>query len=381
MIPRGSGTFALRSHHGRYLVAEKGGQLNANRSKIGPWERFRVVSVNAERRPPPPVTKSRAGSPKRLNNRVAPTLVSALRTSCQKSTPASFGIEFQPKYPTPPDGDPTKVLLPNRRAYVTNEDACPCLGRRCTRDTIQYRAAITRVTGRWSGFLTATPIGRSALKSPVSFRVSNRQAAACLPRGKYRLELLINRGSTQRPKCVSGRRTDTLDAFIIAVLGDSYSAGEGTPAGRIVGRLTKATRPKLNKYLRKVYPVRDALDQFVMGSISTPVWAKADPGPVPTREDTAKALMHRFVPPWTSLRSEMPKVLRGAHDDARILKDMNRSTPAVRLRGVCDFLVVHQGLLGPRGTAPSERRRLSRDGAGPCRYGGRPKAQPPGCAG
>ena len=33
---------ALRSHHSTYLVAEKDGQANANRSAIGPWEHWRI---------------------------------------------------------------------------------------------------------------------------------------------------------------------------------------------------------------------------------------------------------------------------------------------------------------------------------------------------
>ena len=38
----GDGTVSFRSAHGKYLVAESNGELNANRDQIGPWEQFRM---------------------------------------------------------------------------------------------------------------------------------------------------------------------------------------------------------------------------------------------------------------------------------------------------------------------------------------------------
>ena len=37
--------FAFKSFHGKYLVAEPNGELNANRNVAGPWETFRVVNM------------------------------------------------------------------------------------------------------------------------------------------------------------------------------------------------------------------------------------------------------------------------------------------------------------------------------------------------
>ena len=43
VIPRGGNKFAFKSHHSKYLVAEKDGSLNANRDQIGDWEVFEVI--------------------------------------------------------------------------------------------------------------------------------------------------------------------------------------------------------------------------------------------------------------------------------------------------------------------------------------------------
>jgi hypothetical protein len=37
---------SLKSSHGKYLVAEADGRLNANRDQIGPWEKFRILDPN-----------------------------------------------------------------------------------------------------------------------------------------------------------------------------------------------------------------------------------------------------------------------------------------------------------------------------------------------
>ena len=36
---------ALRSYHGKYVVAEKSGLANANRGRVGAWEKFKVEQV------------------------------------------------------------------------------------------------------------------------------------------------------------------------------------------------------------------------------------------------------------------------------------------------------------------------------------------------
>ena len=38
-----SAIVSLRSHHGRYMVAEPDGMARANRSRVGPWERFVLI--------------------------------------------------------------------------------------------------------------------------------------------------------------------------------------------------------------------------------------------------------------------------------------------------------------------------------------------------
>ena len=42
LITHPDGSVSFRSHHGKYLVAESDGRLNANRTAMGPWEKFRV---------------------------------------------------------------------------------------------------------------------------------------------------------------------------------------------------------------------------------------------------------------------------------------------------------------------------------------------------
>merc|ERR1712136_412770 len=37
------GSIALKSHHGKYLVAENNYEVNANRNALGPWEKFKVL--------------------------------------------------------------------------------------------------------------------------------------------------------------------------------------------------------------------------------------------------------------------------------------------------------------------------------------------------
>merc|ERR1712243_492078 len=39
----GDGSIALKSHHGKYLVAENNYEVNANRNALGPWEKFKVL--------------------------------------------------------------------------------------------------------------------------------------------------------------------------------------------------------------------------------------------------------------------------------------------------------------------------------------------------
>ena len=36
-------SIALKSHHGKYLVAENNDEVNANRKRRGPWETFKVL--------------------------------------------------------------------------------------------------------------------------------------------------------------------------------------------------------------------------------------------------------------------------------------------------------------------------------------------------
>ena len=40
---------SLRSHHGKYVAAEASGHANANRARVGPWEKFRVELVSGNR--------------------------------------------------------------------------------------------------------------------------------------------------------------------------------------------------------------------------------------------------------------------------------------------------------------------------------------------
>ena len=46
MVRNGDGTISLRSHHGKYAVAESDGRMNANRDRIGPWEKFQLIRNN-----------------------------------------------------------------------------------------------------------------------------------------------------------------------------------------------------------------------------------------------------------------------------------------------------------------------------------------------
>ncbi len=41
-----NGLISLKSHHGKYLVAEADGRLNANRDRIGSWEKFKLLDPN-----------------------------------------------------------------------------------------------------------------------------------------------------------------------------------------------------------------------------------------------------------------------------------------------------------------------------------------------
>ena len=43
VIYQGGNTYAFKSYHGKYLVAEGNGELNADRAAIGPWEKFEVT--------------------------------------------------------------------------------------------------------------------------------------------------------------------------------------------------------------------------------------------------------------------------------------------------------------------------------------------------
>ncbi len=67
VIRRSSTTIALRSHHGRYLVAERDGRLNANRRHIRNWETFAFQSIAVA---PPPA--SRPASPPPAATTVSP---------------------------------------------------------------------------------------------------------------------------------------------------------------------------------------------------------------------------------------------------------------------------------------------------------------------
>lgn len=40
-----SGRVALRSHHGRYLVAEPGGRTLANRRRVAAWEKWTLTEL------------------------------------------------------------------------------------------------------------------------------------------------------------------------------------------------------------------------------------------------------------------------------------------------------------------------------------------------
>ena len=35
----------FKSHHGKWLVAENNGLLNANRANLGSWEKFTIIKV------------------------------------------------------------------------------------------------------------------------------------------------------------------------------------------------------------------------------------------------------------------------------------------------------------------------------------------------
>jgi len=57
------GKIALKSFHGKYLVAEANHTVNANRAAIGPWETWAIIkgSISPPPPPPPPSDNSRFG--------------------------------------------------------------------------------------------------------------------------------------------------------------------------------------------------------------------------------------------------------------------------------------------------------------------------------
>ena len=47
-IPQGGNVVALKSDHGKYVVAESNGQANVNRSQVAAWEKFYVYKCVGE---------------------------------------------------------------------------------------------------------------------------------------------------------------------------------------------------------------------------------------------------------------------------------------------------------------------------------------------
>lgn len=148
---------------------------------------------------------------------------------CPKISSAPWRVRIEDKYPYPPSGDPLDAILPNTRAYVTNTDSCRCLDDECREGMIQYRVALEGAvpTDGWSGALQA-----SHADGRVFYRPLNPGAAICLPEGRYRLATKRWTGEESR-SCEAYEQDATLRALVIVALGDSYSSGEGAPAGRV----------------------------------------------------------------------------------------------------------------------------------------------------
>jgi hypothetical protein len=50
LIKHKDGTISLRSAHGKYVVAERNGKLNVNRRWMRSWEKFKLIYINKARR-------------------------------------------------------------------------------------------------------------------------------------------------------------------------------------------------------------------------------------------------------------------------------------------------------------------------------------------
>ena len=152
----------------------------------------------------------------------------AFGRQCLGAAEAPWQVRIEEKYSYPASGDPLDRILPNTRTYVTNTDSCPCLGGECREDTIQYRVTLEGAApqARWSGAIRAGHAdGRTLYRA-----LNPGGVGVCLPEGRYRLATKV---WTEDRNCTTAEQEVTLVALVIATLGDSYSAGEGTPSARV----------------------------------------------------------------------------------------------------------------------------------------------------